>query len=240
MTAHGIMRREEQPPLVLVPGTACDERIFKPMLDRLKYPHTITLEIDGVSSMHDAALRILSKAPERFILCGFSLGGIAAFEIVAQASERVEKLVLIDTTAKPDPIENTAVRRKAVAEAEARGMESFILDAWPKLVAPCNIYDHEIRSTIVAMANDCGVAKLAAQAEVAISRADSRPRLGAITQPTLVLAGESEAVCPIDAHREIADGISGAELVVIPKAGHFSPLENPAEISAQLKRFLAR
>lgn len=232
------MRPPEQSALVLVPGTACDVRVFQPILDRLKHPHTITIEIDGVRSMPDAARRILSKAPERFVLCGFSLGGIAALEIVAQAPERVEKLVLIDTTPRPDPIENAAVRRKAVAEAEARGMDSFIIDAWEKLVAPVNIDRQDLRSTIISMAIDCGVKKFADQAEVAINRADSRPRLRAIIQPTLVLAGESEVICPIGAHREIADGIPGAEFGVIPRAGHFSPLENPRAVASQIARHL--
>ncbi len=229
---------DEQLPLVFVPGTACDGRMFQPVLDRLKHPNPITIEIEGVRSMSDAARRILSKAPGRFVLCGFSLGGIAALEMVAQEPERIGKLVLIDTTPRPDPIQNAALRRRAVAEAAARGMGSFILDAWAKLVAPCNGDDLEIRSTIIAMAVDCGVAKLADQTEVAINRADSRPRLGSITQPTLVLAGESEAVCPIEVHREIAASISGAELAIIPQAGHFSPLEQPNMVATYVDKFL--
>lgn len=240
MSARLTAKQDEQLPLVLVPGTACDKRVFQPILDCLKHPKAIIIEIAGVKSMPDAARSILSKAPKRFVLCGFSLGGIAALEMVAQEPGRIEKLVLIDTTPRPDPTQNAAVRRRAVAEAEARGMASFILDAWEKLVAPCNLDNDEIRSTIIAMAVDCGVAKLADQAEVAINRADSRPRLGAITQPTLILAGENEAVCPIEVHWEIANGVPGAEFAIIPRAGHFSLLENPDEISQHCYRFLKK
>ena len=84
-----------------------------------------------------------------------------------------------------------------------------------------------LRETILEMARDCGPDRLAEQTEVAIHRADSRPRLTAIAVPTMVLAGEHEQLCPLDAHREIADRIPGAKFHVIKDAGRFAPLENP-------------
>ncbi len=238
MTANA-MPNDPRPPLLLLPGTACDRRVFVPLIERLgDYPVLIG-EMGGVETMPDLAETILAAAPPYFFLAGFSLGGICALEMVARQPHRIGRLALIDTTARPDTPTNAAVRRKAVADARTNGMDGFILDTWPRLVASVNVDNAALRDTILAMARDCGPERLAQQAEMAIHRKDSRPRLAAITQPTLVLAGVEEQVCPFEAQCEIAAGIPDARLHLIADAGHFSPLENPQAMALHLGRWLA-
>lgn len=225
-------------PLLLLPGTVCDARLFAPLLKRLALPVTRVIDMTGEATTPDLARRILAEAPERFSLLGFSLGGIVALEMVAQAPERVARLALVDTTPCSDPAANADKRRAAVARARAEGMDGYILDAWSNLVAPRNVDDADLQAWILAMARDAGPDVLASQSEVAIHRLDSRPRLGAIKVPTLVLAGEAERICPLEAHREIADGIPGAWLFTIPDAGHFAPLENPAAVARHIRNWL--
>lgn len=228
-----------RPPLLLLPGTACDRRVFAPLIERLgDYPILIG-DMAGARTMPDLAEIILANAPPYFLLAGFSLGGICALEMVARQPQRIGGLALIDTTARPDPPANAAVRRKAVADAYEKGMDGFILDAWPRLVSAANVGDEALRDTIVAMARDCGPGRLEEQAEVAIHRADSRPRLSAITQPTLVVAGMHEAVCPPDVQKEMAEAIAAAELHFIADAGHFAPLEQPDAMALHVQRWLA-
>ncbi|WP_245578907.1 alpha/beta fold hydrolase [Cucumibacter marinus] len=225
-------------PLVFLPGTVCDDRLFAPLIEALGVENWITGPMSGGSSAADQARIVLEAAPARFALCGFSLGGIVALEIMAQAPERVTRLALIDTTPRPDPAANARTRRSAVKKAREHGMDGYILDAWDKLVSPANAADDALKATILAMAQDAGPDTLDSQTEIAINRADSRPRLAAIEVPTLIVAGEQEAVCPLDAHRELADGIPGARLVTIPDAGHFSPLENPAALAPHVRQWL--
>ena len=78
---------------------------------------------------------------------------------------------------------------------------------------------------------------LSQQAAV-LNRIDSRPSLGAIACPTLVLAGRQDVVTPPAAQEEIAAAIRNATLVVLPACGHLSPLEQPAMVSAQLHAWL--
>lgn len=233
------MMNDPRPPLLLLPGTACDRRVFAPLIDRIGDYPIVLGDTGGARTMPDLAEAILEAAPPVFLLAGFSLGGICALEMIARQPERIVKLALIDTTPRPDPPANAVMRRKAVANARERGMDSFILDAWPRLVAPVNVDDEALRDTIVAMARDCGPDRLSDQAEVAIHRADSRLRLSAITQPTLVLAGAHEQVCPLEAQHEIAAGIPGAVLHLIDDAGHFAPLENPDAVALHIGRWLA-
>lgn len=72
------------------------------------------------------------------------------------------------------------------------------------------------------------------------SRLAASDYLSQIALPTLVAVGEHDAISTVDEMRGMARAISGAELVVIPDAGHMSPLENPAAFNAALERFLAR
>lgn len=232
-------RHASSVPLLLLPGTVCDERLFGPLMAELGYPGMRVMAMTGASTAPELAARILEAAPERFALAGFSLGGIVALEMMAQAPERIERLALIDTTPRPDPQANAEVRRKAVDKARIEGMAGYILDAWEKLVSPRNAGNPELKAAIIAMARDAGAAVLAAQTDVAINRADSRPRLGAIAVPVLILAGADEQICPLDAHEELFAGIAGARFFTIPEAGHFAPLENPAAVARHMRAWLS-
>jgi len=225
-------------PLLLLPGTTCDQRIFQPLIDRLGDYPVIVGDMTGGRTMPDLACTLLATAPPVFLLAGFSLGGICALEMVAQMPHRISRLALIDSTARPDPPANAEIRRRAVARARTMGMDTFILDGWERLVAPANIGNVDLREEILAMARDCGPDSLEDQAEAAIHRADSRPRLAAIRMPTLVLAGEHEQICPIEAQYEIANGIAGANLQLIADAGHFAPLENAEAVAFHIDRWL--
>src|SRR5690606_6059545 len=108
------------------------------------------------NSAAEAARLILTEAPERFMLLGFSLGGIVALEIAALAPERVAGLALIDATARPDPEAKASPRRKAVSKARMQGMDGYILDSWATLVSRANAKDEALRETIMAMARDAG------------------------------------------------------------------------------------
>lgn len=69
---------------------------------------------------------------------------------------------------------------------------------------------------------------------------DVRERLGRITAPTLVLCGEEDWRCPVVESEAIAAGIPGAELVVIPGAGHTTPMDAPEVVTSALRDFLER
>ena len=90
------------------------------------------------------------------------------------------------------------------------------------------------------MALDTGPAVFARQMRAIMSRADSRPLLGAIRCPALVICGDNDAVIPMEVHEELARGISGATLEVIERCGHLAPLERPDAVSGVLRNWLGR
>jgi pimeloyl-ACP methyl ester carboxylesterase len=231
-------------PLVLLPGTLCDARVFAPLLERLNMRDALVPDIAGAESAASMAALLLERLPPRFALVGFSLGGIVALEMIAQAPERIARLALIDTTARPDPPAHHPVRRNAVTRAAAMGLDRYATDKLWSLYASEAVRSGTgdrtcpLRALVTAMAVDAGIARFRQQSEIAIRRADSRPRLADITVPTLVLCGAEDRLCSPDIHREMADAIAGARLVIVPHAGHFALIEAPDVVAAEIRRWL--
>jgi pimeloyl-ACP methyl ester carboxylesterase len=108
----------------------------------------------------------------------------------------------------------------------------------PNLVAPQHLADESLLRVIRVMAEEVGAEAFERQQNAIMSRPDSRPTLGAIRCPTLVLVGEQDTLTPPDRAQEIAAGISGSRLVTVPRCGHVSTLERPDEVSRALVEFL--
>ena len=213
---------------MLLPGTLCDARVFAPLAALLPGRDIRVAEMTGACSMSGLASAILSSAPERFVAVGFSLGGIVALEIAAIAPERVAGLALIASSARPDKPGGADGRRADVAEAVRLGIAPFLLEKlWPRYVGKAALADGALQRMVVDMAESLGPAAFASQTEVAIGRADSRPRLAALKMPVLALGGEEDAMCPPVLQHEIAQGVPNATLRIIPGAGHFVLQESP-------------
>lgn len=226
-------------PIVFVPGLMCTGRVYEHQVAALGSSHSITLaETWHDGSMQGIAARILSEAPDRFALVGSSMGGYVSFEIMRQAPERVEKLVLIGTSAKPDAPERSAMRRQQVEAARSMGIRAGTEILYPMLVHPSLHGDVALKQVFIDMAEELGVEAFAREIDAIIGRADSRPTLSAVKAPTLVIVGADDTLIPPADDREIAAGIAGAVLKELSGCGHMCMVEKPADVTALLADFL--
>jgi pimeloyl-ACP methyl ester carboxylesterase len=189
-------------------------------------------------TMEGIARAILAAAPERFALAGLSMGGYISYEIVRQAPERVERLALLDTGSRADTPERTAARRDLLATAEREGVAHAQELLMPALIHPARLADQALVDTILQMAADTGLEAFQRQEAAIIGRPDNRPLLPGIRCPTLVLVGEQDALTPPELAREIAAGIPGAKLAIVPDCGHLSTLERPEAVNSALRAWL--
>lgn len=228
--------------LVLVPGLLCTADLFRSQIAALDKRGCAVHVADHAKDASVAAIagRILADAPPRFALAGLSMGGYVAFEILRQAPERVERLALLDTSARPDMPEQSENRRRLVALAEKKGVSMPAREMFAKLVAPSRADDAELLNTFLAMAEATGTDGFARQQTAIAARPDSRPTLAAVSCPTLVLVGAEDQLTPPPLAEEIAKGIPGARLAVIPGAGHLSTLEAPDALNDALAGWLAQ
>jgi pimeloyl-ACP methyl ester carboxylesterase len=166
------------------------------------------------------------------------MGGYIAFELLRQAPARIARLVLLDTTARPDTTEQTARRRTLIEHSNAGGFEQVADLLYPALVHPDRLGDAGLREQVRCMAAETGAEAFIRQQTAIMHRRDSLPDLAAIGCPTLVLVGDADQLTPPERAQEIAAGIRGAQLVVVPASGHLSTLEQPDRVNAALVDWL--
>jgi pimeloyl-ACP methyl ester carboxylesterase len=235
------MSREAKPGLVLVPGLLCDALLWEAQIEALE-GHIPCWVADHTRSdtMAGVAADVLREAPfERFAVAGLSMGGYVALEIVRQAAPRVERLALLDTSARADTATQLEKRRGLIALARRGRFIGVTQALLPLFLHRARLGDDELVSTVKKMAMNIGREAFIRQELAIMSRADSLPLLPAITCPTLVLCGRQDALTPLELHEEMARAIPGANLRVIEECGHLSTLERPEEVSAALVTWLS-
>jgi pimeloyl-ACP methyl ester carboxylesterase/predicted ester cyclase len=217
-------------PLMLLPGTLCDERLFAPLLERLPARSFTVAVLDDDDPIR-LARTLLNAAPERFALLGFSLGGLIALEMALMAPERIVGLALIDSNARA---------RSPDAPDRAASPGDAIATGWPRLVGRTHRDDAALRALLDSMALTVGMDGYAVQERLVAARTDKRDRLETLSMPALVLAGADDMVCPPSFQHEIVERLPNATLSLIDGAGHFAPLESPDAVAAQVAPWLAR
>jgi len=226
-------------PLLLVPGLTCSARLWGPQIEALwRFGPVMVADHRRDDSVEAIARRILQDAPPRFALAGLSMGGYIAFAMLRQAPERIVKLALLDTSARPDMPEQTAGREIQIAMAQSGRFAELPEQSIERYLHPDHQSDPVLTGLVRRMAEDTGSEAFVRQMRAIMGRPDSRPLLGAIRCPTLVLVGDGDVATPPEVAREIAAGIAGSTLVVVPQCGHLSTLERPQEVNAALSDWL--
>ncbi len=228
-------------PLVLLPGLLCDGALWAPMIAALSdIAHCHVADLTRDDSVGAMARRVLDEAPwPEFALAGFSMGGFVAFDVMRQAPGRVTRLALMDTGARPDTPERADERRRGIALAgNAKGFNPIARTLLASMLHPDHVADPALGDAMRAMAERVGREAYMRQQTAILSRPDSRPGLGAITCPPLVLCGRQDPRTPLAWHEEMAAAIPGAVLEIIEDSGHMVTFEQPAATAAALRRWL--
>jgi len=226
-------------PLVLVPGLTCSARLYGPQVTSLwRFGPVTVADHRRDTDIKATAARILSNAPPHFALAGLSFGGYIAFEMMRQASARVVKLALLDTSARADAAEQIAARKTQIAMAQT-GRYGEIADlSIPRYLHRDRQNDSVMTGIVRLMIEETGPEAFVRQLQAIMSRPDSRPLLASVHCPTLVLVGDGDEATPPELNKEIADGIAGARFVVVQNCGHLSTIERPEAVNAALAEWL--
>lgn len=227
-------------PLVLLPGMLCSPRLWEGVVLSLRARlGAVEVSVPGLEepSVEACVDAVLDAAPPRFALAGLSLGGIIAMALCRRAPERVTRLCLAATSARPPtPAQLRSwqgTRSALAAGATARDVQQQLL---PVLLGPSATAEHEAQT--LAMADDVGESVLDAQLQAQATRRDERPGLAGLTMPTLVLAGEQDQLCPVDRLTEISSRVPRSRLMVLTGAGHLLALEEPGLVAAAMAAWL--
>tara|TARA_B100000676_G_scaffold302032_1_gene350101 strand:+ start:2378 stop:3079 length:702 start_codon:yes stop_codon:yes gene_type:complete len=231
----------EKIPLVLVPGLLCDDALWRLQIEGLSdvAESTVGNTLQD-ASISDMAERILTAAPDRFALAGLSMGGYVCMEIMCRAPERVERLALLDTTARADSVEQYK-RRKGLIElakiGKFRGVTPRLL---PLLVHARRQNDTALTLCIVEMASRVGQQGFLRQQTAIMTRRAQLKGMKTYNLPVMILCGRDDMLTPLELHEEMANAIPAARLCIVEDCGHLSTLEQPNVVTALLRDWLLR
>lgn len=226
--------------LLLVPGLMCTADLYRDQISSLAGVADVQVaDHTRHATMEEIAAAILARAPARFALAGLSMGGYIAFEILRQAPDRVTRLALLDTSARADRPEQVKQRQIAIGAARAVGVRAVQGLLLRMLVHPDRVWDRELTARILMMADGTGLDAFVRQQTAIIGRPDNRPFLKEIKCPTLIIVGAQDALTPVKVAEEMAAGIAGSRLEVIPDCGHVPTMERPDVVNELLTRWLS-
>jgi YbgC/YbaW family acyl-CoA thioester hydrolase len=189
----------------------------------------------------DLLALVNSLGVERVVLCGVSMGGYIAFEMLRRARERVRGLVLVNSRAEADTPEGRRARDASAAQAREGGAESIAATMLPRILARAAPTENPaLVERVRTMMEGTPVSGILGAIAALRDRPDSLPLLPSLAGlPTLVIAGEDDQLIPAERARVMADAIPGARLAMIPGAGHLCPIERPEVVTGLLAEFLA-
>jgi len=174
------------------------------------------------------------------VLGGLSMGGYVAFAFFRQYPERVAGLILADTRAAADTAQVYERRTDQQDQIARIGTTALIEDLLVGLLAEDtrasrpDLVEH-VRGL---MANPA--AGYVGALEAMKHRPDATGDLAGISVPTLIVVGEDDALSPPDVARDMHGRIPGAEIAILPKAGHLANMEAAEGFNAAVADFLAR
>jgi len=224
--------------IVLVPGSVCDHQVWHHQMEHLaEVADPLVPPIDDAETMAELAMGVLDAAPDRFALAGFSMGGYVAQEMLRQAPHRITRLALLDTSARSDRVDKTALREATITACETGAYPDVIDQMMPVLLHP-DRQQEPLADFVRKMMERIGADVFARRNRAMMTRSDSRDMLAAIEVPVRIICGRQDAMSSLDDHEEMARLAPQSRLSIIEECGHMSIIERPHAVSALLRDWL--
>jgi pimeloyl-ACP methyl ester carboxylesterase len=264
LVPDGMVMRERPTIVALHGGPGFDHAYFKPFLEpltetaqiiyldlrcqgRSSHPPVETCTLEQMAD--DVAAFCHALGLERPTILGHSAGGFVALTLAVRHPDVAGRYIFASTSAGGTGGDPAALERRVGAEGVAIAGRVFggdFSDAamadFFRVVVPTYLHDPSAPTagpTLAATGRSSFNTELAGYFFThEIGRHDVRARLGEIDVPSLVIVGESDWVCAPAASRTIAAGIPGAELVILPEAGHFLFGEQNEAFTSAIRRFV--
>jgi pimeloyl-ACP methyl ester carboxylesterase len=239
--------------LVLIHGFPHDRTLWTPqvhgLVDRAR---CIAVDLRGfgdssgappysVDSYADDIVGILDRLRVgTAVVCGLSMGGYVAFALWRRHRARIRGLILASTRPGADSPEAVEKRRGMMELAQERGAAAVADSMMPGMVGKTTREKNpDVVEAVRAMLASAPVAGIVGALEAMIARPDSTPDLATIDVPTLVVAGDEDALIPVAEARSMHQAIRGSRLEVVAGAGHVVNRERPAAFNHLVSEFLA-
>lgn len=182
----------------------------------------------------------LGLAPCHF--AGLSMGGFVAMRLAIRHPEVLRSVILMETSADPEPAENVPRYRMLNLINRWLGPRVIASRVMPIMFGRTFLEDPAREAERREM-----VERISANHRIGITRATRGvigrkgvyEDLGRIRLPALIIVGDEDTATRPEKARRMHEAISGSRLVVIPGAGHTATLEQPEAVTEAVVEFLA-
>ena len=233
-----------KPVLLLIPGMFNTGVIWQPVVDALQGAAEVriadVLTQETIPAMARDAWQQVADRPVGvpLIVCGFSMGGYVAIELLAAHRDAVAAVAFIDTGAGVESTESLVAREKTISALE-RNFERTVEGVITYSLHTASLSNTALVESMRNMMHTVGAAAAIRQTRAIMARSDHRAMLGQLNMPALVVCGRQDRVVPPALSEELAQLIPGARLEWIEQAGHQTLLETPALVARHLSNLIS-
>lgn len=240
-------------PILFVHGFTFNSGMWNKQIEYFKNDfHCVAYDVRGLGesridrgqytmeSFSDDLLDIVDQlALDKPVLCGLSMGGYISLRTIEREETKFSALVLFDTRADDDTKEAKLKRAAGIKLIDQQGLDKFLEGFLP------NCFSEEFRAnsieeyqSIFNQSLKCSPIGVKGCLLAMLGRTNTTPYLSNIKIPTTVFCGEKDVLSPVDEMRLMTEKISDAKFIVVPGAGHLSPVEKPEFVNEKLSKFL--
>lgn len=244
----------EGEPLLFIHGFPLDHRMWRAQTNFFSRNYQVlapdlpgygqSSPLRGPFSLQDTASTLIAVldrlAPgKRVTVCGLSMGGYIAWQLIHHWPERIARLVICNSRSAADTPETARGRRIAIEGIKHSGPSAFLTAMLGRLLAPRTYAEQPaLVATIQEWMQQASPESLGWTLDAIAGRPDATPWLAEIECPTLVIAGSDDPITPAAEMREMAGRIRSSEFFELPEVGHLSPGESPSCFNSLLEEFL--
>ncbi|VAX26778.1 Hydrolase, alpha/beta fold family [hydrothermal vent metagenome] len=240
-------------PIIFVHGFPYDHTMWDKQIDHLKDNYyCVTYDIRGLGksavgngqytmeSYVDDLFKIIAELElTKPALCGLSMGGYISFRAVERSQETFGSLIICDTRAEADSNEGKLVRASKIKQINEEGIEAFVESFVPTCFAVDTIENRsELFQSVLNKCKTNDPIGVKGALIAMLSRTDTTNYLSKIKIPTLIIVGENDVLTPPAVMKTLHENIPNSEFVIISKAGHMTPIEEPEAVNEVMKEFL--
>jgi 3-oxoadipate enol-lactonase len=193
-----------------------------------------------MDSLADDLNQLLSRiGVNKCVIGGFSMGGYVALAYAKKYASTLSGLMLINTRAEADTAEGKEKRNKMIETVRTSGSRAIADAMFPNMLTKEHQADSSIANPMRQMMESCSPRAIEFALGAMRERVDQTAFLPSIAIPTLIIASEQDAIIPKAAAEAMNQSIPRSRLVMIPDAGHASPVENPQAVDRAIHEFTA-
>lgn len=240
-------------PLVLLHGMPLDSRMWTAAAQLVAGPAAVHLvDLPGtpryvadlpapsLEASADEVARLLSDAGvDRAVVVGLSMGGYVALAMAERHPDLLAGLGLVDTKAVADTPEAAAKRLVTADELESSRSLDAVLPVDGLLGETTRTARPQVLEQVLDWVHDQVPSGLAWSQRAMAGRPDRTEVLRTFSGPVTVVVGDEDTVSPVEQARAMA-AVGDAALVVVPRVGHLSAVEDPAAVATALGELVAR